>query len=771
MKTIRRMGRWLLWLGGGSAVVAAVAIAFCPKPDLYGNTSFSTAVYDRDGQLLRLFLADDDHYRLRVSLDDVAQSAIDATLTYEDRHFYRHPGVNPAALVRGAWTTYVTRERMMGGSTISMQVARMRFDLETTTIFGKLVQIARAIQLERHYEKDDLLEAWLNMAPYGGNVEGVGTAALVYFGKPASELSLPEAFALAVIPQNPAKRLPVSGDGYLETFAARDRLLAAWSERFGIDEETQAQFDMPLRVYSVSDLPFDAPHFVQRASATSDEATRTTLDSTLQTLVEMRVESFVERNQSRGIRNASAMLIDWRTMEVLASVGSANFFDANIEGQVDGTHAKRSPGSTLKPLVYGMALDQGLIHPMTMLRDAPQRFAAYAPENFDRGFLGPVFARDALTLSRNVPAADLLYRVGTQDFYGLLEDASVQDLEDPEHYGLAAVLGGIELTMEEIVSLYAMLANDGVWRPLRTTHGPFVSGGQRLLSAEASFLVLDMLRDNPRPDAISLPTASGQASIAWKTGTSFAFRDAWTVGVAGPYVLAVWVGNFDGAGNPALVGREAAAPLFFSIADGLNADTARPEPTPDMNLIRVDVCARTGDLPDRNCPSTTPTWFIPGVSPIRVSDVHRVVHIDRETGLRACNPDPQTTDPIVYEFWPSDMNRLFERAGIAVRQPPPFMAECAMDALAATGHPPRINSLSEKLSYQVRSDADSPLVLMASTDADADWLYWFVDDAYLGRVPTDEPLVWRAAPGRHDVLAVDDLGRSDSVRVTVERTP
>ncbi|MDJ0911850.1 MAG: penicillin-binding protein 1C, partial [Woeseiaceae bacterium] len=625
MKALRRIGRWLLWLGGCSVVVAAIAIAFCPKPDLYGDVSFSTAVYDRDGELLRLFLADDDHYRLRVSLDDVAQSAIDATLTYEDRHFYRHPGVNPAALVRGAWTTYVTRDRMMGGSTISMQVARMRFDLETTTIFGKLVQIARAIQLERHYEKDEILEAWLNLAPYGGNVEGVGTASLVYFGKPASELSLPEAFALAVIPQNPAKRLPVSGDGYLETFAARDRLLAAWIDRFGIDDETRAQFDMPLRVYSATDLPFGAPHFVQRASRSADEVVRTTLDSTLQHVVEARIDSFVERAESRGIRNASAMVIDWRTMEVLASVGSANYFDASIEGQVDGTHAKRSPGSTLKPLVYGMALDQGLIHPMTMLRDAPQRFAAYAPENFDRGFLGPVFARDALTLSRNVPAADLLYRVGTHEFYGLLEEASVGELQSPDHYGLAAVLGGIELTMEELVSLYAMLANDGVWRPLRTEHGPSTFGGQRLLSAEASFLVLDMLRDNPRPDALSLPTASGEVSIAWKTGTSFAFRDAWTVGVAGPYVIAVWVGNFDGSGNPALVGREAAAPLFFSIADAIDTDTSRPEPTPDMNLIRVDVCARTGDLPGRHCPSTTETWFIPGVSPIRVSDVHRVV--------------------------------------------------------------------------------------------------------------------------------------------------
>lgn len=769
MKLLRGIGRWLLCLSGSSVVIAAIAIAFCPKPDLYGDVPFSTAVYDRDGELVRLFLADDDRYRLRISLDDVAQSAIDATLTYEDRHFYRHPGVNPGALVRGAWTTYVTRERMMGGSTISMQVARMRFDLETTTIYGKLVQIARAIQLERHYEKDEILEAWLNLAPFGGNVEGIGTASLVYFGKPASELSLPEAFALAVIPQNPARRLPVSGDGYLETFAARDRLLAAWIERFGIDDETRAQFNMPLRVHSASDLPFSAPHFVERVSRTPDDVVRTTLDSTLQQLVETRIKRFIERAESRGIRNASAMLIDWRTMEVLASVGSANYFDAGIEGQVDGTHAKRSPGSTLKPLVYGMALDQGLIHPMTMLRDAPQRFAAYAPENFDRGFLGPVFARDALTLSRNVPAADLLYRVGTHNFYGLLDDAGVRDLEDPEYYGLAAVLGGIELTMGEIVSLYAMLANDGVWRPLRTTHGPSEFGGQRLMSAEASFLVLDMLRDNPRPDALSLPTTSSEASIAWKTGTSFAYRDAWTVGVAGPYVVAVWVGNFDGSSNPALVGREAAAPLFFSITDALAAATTRPEPTPDMNLIRVDVCARTGDLPGRHCPSTTETWFIPSVSPIRVSDVHRVVHIDRETGLRACDPNPATTDPVVYEFWPSDTNRLFERAGIAVRRPPPFMDECAMDTLAATGRPPRINSLSEQLSYQVRPETDSPLVLMASTDADADWLYWFVDDAYLGRVPTDEPLIWQAAPGRHDVLAVDDLGRSDSVRVTVEQ--
>jgi penicillin-binding protein 1C len=755
----------------------ALLLVFCPRPSLYGDTPFSSAALDRNGELLRLALASDERYRLRVPLADVAQSAIDATLLYEDRLFFRHPGFNPAALVRAAWSTYVQRERVIGGSTITMQLARLRYSLDTRSIGGKIKQIARAVQLERHYSKEEILEAYLNLAPYGGNIEGIGTAAMIYFDKPASRLSLPEALALAVISQNPARRNPGTVQGYREMSLARARLLEMWADEYGLSDTLRSQFDLPLAIRRTGGLPYIAPHFSREVLADKERQPgihTTTLDAALQTVLANHIGNYTDRRRSIGIDNASAMLIDYRTMEILASVGSAEFFDDRIQGQVDGTRAKRSPGSTLKPFVYGLAIDRGIIHPMSLLKDAPRRFAAYTPENFDRGFMGPIVARDALVYSRNVPAIQLLSQVGHETFHEFLLESDIAGLRDPEFYGLAMILGGNELTMRELAGLYAMLANGGLIRPLVAVKGTD-SGGpvKRVLSPEASFLVLDMLRANPRPDSIGISAAGPRMPVAWKTGTSYAYRDAWTVGVFGPYVLAVWVGNFDGSSNPAFVGRQAAAPLFFSIADSLASGIPdgylNTEPAPGLNLRKVEVCAGTGDLPGRHCPQTVKSWFVPGVSPIKVSNVHRAIHVDNQSGERACSFDPETTHEEVIEFWPSDISLLFRKAGIAIRRPPPWAAGCSLDLQAANGLAPQITSPSARLTYHVRPDRidDEQLPLTASTDGDVKWLYWFANDSFIARVRRDEPLFWQPRLGDYDILAVDDLGRSNSRRLLV----
>jgi penicillin-binding protein 1C len=773
------MTRWRKFLYGcvGATVCAVFLIGFCPKPELYGDTSFSAAVQDRDGKLMRLALADDDRYRLRQSLSDIATSAINATLLYEDQYFRSHPGFNPGALVRATWSTYVLRDRVMGASTITMQLVRMRYGLNTRTIRGKGVQIARAIQLERHYSKDEILEAYLNLAPYGGNIEGIGTASLIYFDKHVSQLALPEALALAVIAQNPSARDPSTSSGYKEMSAARQRLLAMWSEEYGLDDEARAQFELPLQVRSTRELPFRAPHFTQEiliAKNVDSGTARTTLDRSKQSLIEKLIRRYAERKRAIGISNASAMLVDYRTMEVVASVGSADFFDATLQGQVDGTTAKRSPGSTLKPFVYGLALDQGIIHPMSLLKDAPTRFAAYTPENFDRGFMGPIKAEDALIYSRNVPAIELLSRVGHRTFNKFLSDADVSGLRDADYYGLAMILGGNELTMKELVALYAMLANHGVAQPLLTI--PDVEAAQfqkQLLSPEASYLVLDMLRKNPRPDSVPVHASSAGLPVAWKTGTSYAFRDAWTIGVFGPYVLAVWVGNFDGSSNPAFVGRSAAAPLFFEIVDSLEDSIDEQyfavSPDTSLNLRKIDVCADTGDLPGRHCPRTTASWFIPGKSPITVSNVHRAIRIDRVTGKRSCSFNPDTTRTEVFEFWPSDILKLFRKAGISIRRPPPWSDDCSMDTQIASGIAPHITSPSSGLTYYVRLDRinDEQIALEAITDGDVDWVYWFANDRFIAKARSDEPYFWQPELGEYDILAVDDLGRGHSRHLSV----
>ncbi len=770
------MRRKTLAVLAGLVLLGLLALAFCPKPSLYGEVTFSTAVLDREGRLMRLALAADDRYRLRGSLEDISPTAVAATLLYEDRHFYRHPGFNPGSLLRAFWSTYVRNSRPIGASTITMQLARLRFGLDTRTLRGKLVQIARAVQLERHYDKDEILEAYLNLAPYGGNIEGIATAALVYFDKPAAALSMPEAFALAVIPQNPVRRDPSGMAGHEHMFAARARLLDMWADEQPLDDEARAQFAMPLAVRSAARLPFHAPHFSLGIVDENWEGfIGTTLDLDRQALLEGHIRRYVDRRRSRGIHNASALLVDYRSMKVVATVGSADFFDDGIQGQVDGTRAKRSPGSTLKPFVYALAIDQGLIHPSSLLRDAPTRFAAYTPENFDRGFMGPIKARDALIYSRNVPAIDLLARVGLDTFHDYLGDAGVQGLVGPDHYGLAMILGGNELTMHELVAQYAMLANGGLLKPLTThDHGVTEVPAKRLLSPEASFLVLDMLRDNPRPDALSVDGRSERAPVAWKTGTSYAFRDAWTVGVFGPWVLAVWVGNFDGSANPAFVGREAAAPLFFEIADALLADSgnAMPDgpPSPGLNLRRIDVCAATGGLPGRYCPRTEKAWFIPGVSPIEVSDVYRAVRINNETGLRECTATRAGTREEVYEFWPSDLLALFRRAGMPVRQPPAWGAHCNIEDTAVGGVPPRITSPSGGVTYRVRIGRleNERIPFKATTDSDASRLYWFVDDRFIAEAGRDEPVFWKPVPGEYRILAIDDLGRSHARQVIVE---
>lgn len=761
----------------GIAACTALAILLSPRPDLYGDTRFSTALLDRHGQLMRLALADDERYRLKTSLDEIAPAAIDATLLYEDQYFWSHPGFNPAALARASWSTYVQRERVMGASTITMQLARMRSALDTRSIGGKLLQIAHAVQLERHYSKEEILEAYLNLAPYGGNVEGIGTASMIYFDKPASQLTLTESLALAVIAQNPAKRNPATDAGYREMNAARLRLLELWAKRYPLAAEQRQMFDLELNVRSTHELPFFAPHFSNDVLATNGSGNGnivTTLDLGLQSLLEARIEQYIERKRSIGINNASAMLLDFRSMQVVATVGSADFFSDSLQGQVNGTTAKRSPGSTLKPFVYGLAMDRGLIHPMSLLHDAPARFAAYTPENFDRGFMGPISAQDALIYSRNVPAIQLLARVGHNEFHDFLSSANVTGMRDADHYGLAMILGGNEVTMRELVAMYAMLANGGKVQALITRkHSEQAPFAKQLLSAEASYLVLDMLRKNPRPDSVPVAIDSGGTPAAWKTGTSYAYRDAWTVGVFGDYVLAVWVGNFDGSSNPAFVGQSAAAPLFFDIVDVTRSRSHRQArddlALAGLNLRKVSVCAATGDLPGRHCPSTRLSWFIPGTSPITVSNVHREIRIDKLTGKRACSFDPTVTRAEVFEFWPSDILRLYQKAGISIRRPPPWSDACSMATQRASGVAPRITSPTAGLTYVLRPDTkgQQQVALQATTDSDVEHLYWFANDRFIAKSRRDEAYFWDSKPGDYTILAVDDLGRAHSRQLKV----
>jgi penicillin-binding protein 1C len=746
------------------AVIAAIWLAL-PKPALLDGISFSQCVRDRNGKLLRVTLSSDQKLRIWTPLKEISPDLTEATLRYEDKYYSHHPGVNPVALARGAAEFLRLHRVTTGGSTITMQLARLRFHLHTRTISGKLEQIMRALEFERHYSKDQILEAYLNLAPYGRNLEGIGAASEIYFDKPASKLSQPEAIALSVIPQSPSRRaLHPDRDNHSVNIAQ-----STWYDRAGID--TDVEFSMrEFRARMQTDRKFLAPHFVQEvleASQGRDEII-TTLDLEKQQTIERRVTDYVANNRNRGIENAAVFLIDTRTMDVLAEVGSADFYNADIDGQVDGTRSPRSPGSTLKPFVYALALAQGLIHPLSILADAPRSFGEYNPENFDREFLGPIRACDALTRSRNVPAVELASRLAHPTLYEFLTGADVRLTKAESFYGLALPLGGAEVSLQDLVRLYAALASNGELRPLRFTRRDRIVKPRRILSPEAAFLTLEMLGNVPRPE-MNCADGNHSAPVYWKTGTSHGFRDAWSIAVFDHYALGVWVGNFDGRGNPAFIGRIAAAPLLFQIIDSLRAMWPEPsvphQPPAGANLKRVDFCALSGNLPNKFCTQRVEGWFIPGVSPIKTCDVHREVLVDTATGLRVSVDDgTHQLKRVVYEFWPGDLLTLFEKAGIPRKVPPPFLPDTPSEMASRTGQEPIIVSPHSR---EILLVSKKTIPLRAKADADVREIFWFAGKQFVGKAAPNQVLEWTAAAGDYELTALDDHGRAGSHSVVV----
>jgi penicillin-binding protein 1C len=746
--------------------MAALALRLWPHAPLSDRVPVSSAVFARNGELLRLTLAADGQYRLWTPLEQIAPDYLKALRIYEDRHFYWHPGVDVPAMARASWRSL--RGNRQGGSTLTMQLARKLYRLNTRGVMGKLRQMALAVWLEARYSKHDILETYANLAPFGGNVQGVGAASLIHFGKPASALTFAEALTLAVIPQAPNARGGTERENPALT-AARNKLLEAWARQNPVAPEARAAFAKPMVLRSAARLPFEAPHLANAllAQHTPGAHITTSLDLRMQQLLEQVVAKYVEGVHDQGITNAAALLVDSRSMTARAVVSSADFHNAEISGQVNGVTAKRSPGSALKPFIYALAMDQGIIHTQTVLKDAPTSFGIYSPENFDGRFAGPVSAHDALIASRNVPAVALSARLSQPSLYQFLKSAGVSRMASERHYGLALSLGGGEVTMEELAALYGMLANDGRYTSLGYQDQAQSTPGTPMLSPAAAFMVRSILADAPRPDGL----ATTQQPVAWKTGTSWGFRDAWSAGVFGPWVLVVWVGNFDGSSNPAFVGAQVAAPLFFRIADAVRQSgnpamdrLLMPPPT----VLRVEVCAASGDLPNADCPRKSTAWFIPGKSPIRVSNVHRRVAVDIRTGNRACAGTPaRQVRNEVFEFWPSDIQRLFALAGMPRRRPPED--HCGGKMLDIQDAPPDITSPRTGATYQLRvAHSVEALSLNATAGPGVKTLYWFADGAFVGASRPSAALPWQPEhAGEITIGVVDDQGGSASRVVRV----
>ncbi|OOG60729.1 penicillin-binding protein 1C [Rhodanobacter sp. B05] len=721
-----RTRRWLrgVVIAGAALLLLAFVLdrlfpLHLPPPD-----SGSTVVLARDGTPLRAFADGDGVWRYPTTAKKVSPLYLTALLHYEDRWFYRHPGINPYALLRGLAGGIVHGHVVSGGSTLTMQVARIIEPgsgwFRPHTFRGKLVQIFRALQLEAHLSKAQILDLYLNHAPFGGPIEGVEAASWAYLGKPASQLSRAEAALLAVLPQSPSRlrpdRHPEAARTARDKVLRRMRDLGVWSAAQVREAEIEPVVARSLRA------PLSAALLAERLHRQYPRERRivSTIDANLQRASEDRVSSYLSRLPAQS--TAALLVVDNATLETRVYLGTSDFADPQRHGYIDMVSAPRSPGSTLKPFLYGLALDDGLIDSQSLLVDAPQDFGGYQPGNFDEAFSGPVSAAEALQRSLNVPAVDVLDRVGPTRFVARLANGGIDlGLPDGAKPNLSIILGGAATRLENLVGAYSAFANGGIaGTPRYTPQQP--ARLRRLLSPGAAWIIREILGSNPA-DVEGAPLAgviNRHANVAWKTGTSYGYRDAWAVGVTDRWTIGVWIGRPDGTPSPGQYGAVTALPLLFQIADMLPQRGGRTHAAQPTSVRAIDICwplgAAAATTPAPLCRQRRTAWVLDDAIPPTFAErdlgawssglltlrVNR--HGQRLSG--ACHAAHEQM--IQLARWPvlaTPWLSVDDRRAAAL---PPLASGCAADSLDLA-NPIRIAGLNPGVTLRRAPNSDHPL--------------------------------------------------------------
>lgn len=745
-----------------------------PPPLPSGDDGF--IVLALDGSPLRAWPGSDGAWRYPVTPAEVSPRYIEALLGYEDRWFRWHPGVNPASLARAAWQWASTGRIVSGGSTLTMQVARILEPVPRTPA-GKLRQIVRALQLEWRLSKDDILTLYLNHAPMGGIVEGVEMASRAYLGKPSRDLSHAEAALLATLPRAPSRLRPDRAPEAAR--AARDRVLArldsfgVWSPEVVADARIEPVIAQRLQGAWLAPLAAERLRSrARKAGAAGLTRVASTLDRELQATVERLLADRATVLPPRV--SIAALVVDAATLEVRAYAGSADFADNARGAHVDMVRGVRSPGSALKPFLYAMALDDGLIHSESLLIDAPQAFGGYQPGNFQADFSGPVSVSEALQRSLNVPAVDLLEQIGPARFAARLSEAGIKPrIATGEQPNLSLILGGAGVTLEELVGGYRALAAGGLaGRPRLTLDAPVEE--TRLMSEGAAWIVRDILEGGGHPDR-PFVEGGGAAPLAWKTGTSFGFRDAWAVGVSGRYALGVWLGRPDGTPNPGFFGANVAAPLLKDIAAALPRDVLPSRERP-ASVQPVDICWPLGtaaaDTPAPLCHRRRAAWSLAGAVPptrpdrIDGSSLRQTLWIDPASGLRTM-PGCGDGQPRDTARWPTLLQPWLAGWLPADQRIPDWQPGCA-----PTGGTPaatlRIVGLSNDSRLRPAPHQRHVSLQLAVRGAQGP-VYWLLDGKRV--LPDAGGKLLLNEAGAHRLTVMDEGGRHHSVAFTVDAPP
>ncbi|KIC96284.1 penicillin-binding protein 1C [Flavihumibacter solisilvae] len=748
----------------GSLLVVMVALHFIFPVPL--KVEYSTVITDEKDAVLNAYLTSQQKWRMKTELNEISPLLQKAIVHKEDKWFYFHPGINPFAMARALFNNVFSLERTSGASTITMQVARA-LEPRPRNIWSKIIEVFRAFQLEIALSKQEILQLYLNLVPYGGNIEGVKSAAVIYFRKSPDHLSLAEITALSVIPNRPS---------YLVMGRSNDAIVRErnkWLMRFLADglfstTEIRDALEEPLTAVR-NTVPHEIPHLAVKLkqSGQANIPTFIRLDTQLKT--EKLVSDYVRSKKALGIHNAAVVIIDNRTNRVITYVGSADFNDSTDGGQVNGAAAVRQPGSTLKPLVYGLAIDAGLLTPKTIMTDVAINYNGYAPENYDRQFNGYVTMEYALDHSLNIPAVKCLRSVGKDHFTSVLSGLGFRQVKaDRGKLGLSMILGGCGATLEELTALFSMFAHEGIFMQPDFMDGHPQNKSHRVLSPAASFMISDVLSKINRPDfPLSWQSTEKMPRIAWKTGTSYGRRDAWSIGYNKHFTIGVWVGNFSGRGVPSLSGAEIATPLLFRIFNSVDYNSEKDWFTQPADCNNRFVCSASGLPPGEFCTEQVNDYFIPMYSSTAKCDHMKEVVVSPDGKISYCiNCMPESGyRKMLLPAYAPEMLAWMEEQQIVHNNIPPHNSRC--EKIFREGAP-TITAPQNNAEYLIDRNHREPLQLACNAGTEVERVHWYVNDRYYKTAGARQKIFFIPEEGQVKITCSDDRGRNRDVRIVVK---
>ena len=759
----------------GMILISFLMFYLC-LPDPLFDSPYSTVLEDRNGTLIGARIADDEQWRFPIS-KKVPEKFKVAIIEFEDRNFESHFGVDPFAIARALKQNYNAGEVVSGASTLSMQVIRLAKGNPSRTIGEKIKEMVQATRLEFAYTKDEILSLYAAHAPFGGNVVGLETASWRYFGRSAHQLSWAEIAVIAVLPNSPALIHP--GRNRDDLLAKRNRLLKRLFESERMDSMTyKLSLLEPLPVKPIA-LPNEAPHMISKF-LTSDykgERIRSSIDLELQKKVNQVVDRNHEKLKANGIQNASVIVLDVREQEVFAYVGNTKR-DSKKHGQdVDVITSPRSSGSILKPLLYILKMNEGEIMPNSLVPDVPSKFSDYSPQNYNRGYDGAVSASEALSRSLNVPAVYMLQEFGVGKFHYFLNELGLSTInKPPEHYGLSLILGGAEITLKDIASVYGALAYQ------LNNYDPRDDNKVRYKSIDFSELEIINAKENDSGKKIAISEGAiwsgfqamievnrpnGEASwrrfqnarkVAWKTGTSYGYRDGWAVGITPEYVVGVWVGNADGEGRPELTGLKAAGPILFDVFDVLPQTTWFKEPVYEMEEILV--CEESGHRAGIYCPNPTIDRVPKSTLATKACPYHQRVHVNKLGTLRKNSSCSELTNLEAKNWFvlPPVQEWYYKKSHAEYQILPPLAENCGEENQITMKLIYPFNSSLIYVPKEIDGSKGKTVFEIAHRNQDTK-IFWHLNGDYIGETETFHQFALSPNPGSHTLVLVDESGQ------------